>query len=94
MRAEVVLIQASGSCSVRTANQILFVFKMPPGDDLNVGDQIEIDEPALDRDMRMRNLTRGTDFVVRVPPNDAHDLRLPAGHGTTRIPSIARLLGS
>jgi hypothetical protein len=91
MKAEVTQIHADGVCGVRTANKILLVFGMPPVAPLSLGDVLEIDELVLDKDMPIRNLTRGTQFVVRVPAMDAHDLHLPARHGSSRTPSLARM---
>lgn len=92
MRATVISLSHLRTCSARTDNQILFVFELPTDVIVLLSDELSIANPSLSGVLRIMNVTRGTLFDANIKPNDVHDLRLPSGHGTSRTPSMTRLL--
>ena len=76
-----------------TDNGILVVFHAPNLRDFQIGDELEIDLTKLDQSQNIKNQTRRTALYVRIQSNDVHDLRLPAGHETSRFPSVQRRRG-
>ena len=93
MKGEVASITRERSCRVQLANDILVVFTEPADTPLALGDSLWFDNLRLDATVLVRNLTRRSTFEVYVASHDVHDLRLPSGHGTSRTPSLERLLG-
>jgi len=88
-------IRAEGtSCEARSENDILFVFPIPSGSTLRLGQVIELDPLALNQEQVARNLTTKQQLNVLLKDNNVHDLRLPSGHGTNRTPSTERLRGA
>jgi hypothetical protein len=80
-------------CDAVTANEILFVFKLPAGDLLQVEDIIEFDAQVLEIPQMALHVQSGQKFPITLRRGDIHDLRLPGGHGTSRFPSPERLQG-
>ena len=78
-------------CDARTAHDILFVFWPPTSGLLHVGDVIELDPHVLDAPQTVLHIPTGESFVIVIHKNDVHDLRLPAGNGTSRFPTQERL---
>lgn len=79
-----------GTCSVRTDTDVLAVFRLPSGASIDLGDVLELDLLALDRPQEITNATKGQRLSIEVRSHDVHDLRLPAGHGTSRFPAPER----
>jgi hypothetical protein len=76
-----------------TANSIAVAFSPPGGVQLTLSDELEIDLERLDVEQDVINLTTGQTFVLKIPPNNVHDLNLPMAHGKSRFPSLARRRG-
>jgi hypothetical protein len=93
MKAEVLRVSAKGSCEARTENALLIVFSAPAEGELRPGDALEFSQLVLDGEVIVANLSHNYTFAARLVSNNIHDLRLPAGHGTSRTPSEARLRG-
>ena len=91
MNATVVRLTKEGACEARTDNALLVVFTPPIGSTPHLNDELEIDGLALDADVAVTNVTRQQRFVVRIAGDNVHDLRLPSGHGTSRVPSEGRI---
>jgi hypothetical protein len=81
-------------CDAITENQISVVFKPPLDGSVKVGDVLDVDLEKWDIPQSVRNLTTGTTIQIRINRNDMHDLRLSAGHGTSRFPSAERRGGA
>ena len=92
MEGTVVRITHERSCEIRLSNDILVVFAEPTGHTLRIGDTVSFFEFRLEGDVFAENKTRGDRFTVHIRPDNVHDLRLPAHHGTSRTPSAARLV--
>jgi len=91
MTAVVVSLNASlPTCSARTQNDILVVFRPPQGVRIDVGDVLDFDLFALDRVQDVENTTKRERIAIEVRSHDIHDLRLPSAHGTSRFPSDER----
>ena len=78
------------TCSARTPNDILVVFRLPAGVQADVGDVLELDLCYLDRVQEITNDTKARRFSAEVRSHDVHDLRLPAAHGVSRFPEAER----
>lgn len=76
-------------CDAQNASDILFVFR-PPATGLHVGDVIEFDHTVIESPQTARNISTGQEFPIHLRERDIHDLRLPAGHGSSRFPSPER----
>jgi hypothetical protein len=95
MLATIQAITAGGlSCSATTDNQVLFVFGIPAGVALHVGETLEIDPFSLDMPQTVRNLSSSTAFDVTIRSVDTHDLRLDLHCERIRTPSASRLHGA
>jgi hypothetical protein len=92
MDGSVVRITHERSCEIRLSNDILVVFREPAGHSLCIGDVVSFSEFRLEGDVSAENKTRGDRFTVRIRPDNVHDLRLPARHGSSRTPSASRLV--
>ena len=79
-------------CDAKTATDILVVFRPPASPLLHVGDVLDVDLLQLDTQQTIRNVSRGSSFSAVIHSHDIHDLRLPGGHGTSRLPSVERRL--
>ena len=88
----VVLVMATGSCEVVTANEIAVAFLPPDGCHCRLNDRIrftgllEGDAPVL-----VENVTRQWSVRLSIREDNVHDLRLPCHHGATRTPNKQRL---
>ena len=95
MEATVQAIRGEGrSCEARSRNDLLFVFAVPKGADLRIGHVLEINPAMLDAPQIAKNRTTGQNIEIELTKDNVHDLRLPAGHGTSRFPSKERLGGA
>jgi len=95
MLATVQALRVNGqSCEACADNAILFVFPVPPGADLRLGHVIDLDPLIFNRPQTARNLSTQQPFELVLKDNNVHDLRLPSGHGTNRLPSAERLGGA
>jgi len=94
MIVKVQTLRAAGSCEALSANDILFVFAVPAGPTIRLGDEVALDPFVRNRPQTVRNVSTGGEFSLVLKDNDIHDIRLPAGHGTSRTPSEARLLAA
>jgi hypothetical protein len=83
----------AGTAEARTSNDILVVFRCPAGL-VSLSDVLELDLNLLDTEQDVLNLTRGKMLRLKVETQNVHDLRLPAGHGTSRFPSLKRRGGA
>lgn len=81
-------------CDAKTSNDILVVFRPSMTNPPHLGDILDFDLLKLDCEQTVSNLTLSTSFPVTIQSNDVHDLRLPSGHGTSRLPSIERRTSS
>lgn len=90
---EVTTINAEGSCQVLLPNEIVLAISQPTGRELALGDRLRFRDLRLDVSVEVENLTQGWRFIVSIPSNNAHDLRLPSKHGGSRTPSMERLNG-
>ncbi len=91
MKATVIALNAVlPTCSARTKNDILVVFRPPLGAQIDLDDILVFDLLALDQVQSVENLTKLQHIAVEVRSHDIHDLRLPSGHGTSRFPSDER----
>jgi hypothetical protein len=77
------------SCSAQSSNDILFVFP-PPLTGLRLGDVVEFDHRIVEAQQLARNVTTGDTFALQLRKQDIHDLRLPATHSSSRLPSEER----
>ena len=91
MEGNVNLITPHRSCNVRLANDIMVAFSEPEGFTLRVGDQLNFAAIEPDKICLVENLSQGNTFRVVIAAHNMHDLRLPAKHGSSRIPTIERL---
>ena len=90
MRATIqTLNMALPYCDARSDNDILFVFR-PPATGLHLGDIIEFDHAVIEADQTARNISTGEMFTIHLRERDIHDLRVPAAHGSSRVPSPER----
>lgn len=76
-------------CEARSDNDILFVFQ-PPASGLHLGDVIEFNHAVIEATQTARNITTGEIPQIHLRERDIHDLRLPATHGSSRVPSTKR----
>ena len=81
-------------CDARTEHDILFVFRPPASNLLHVGDQIELDPHIIGESQLAIHIPTGEKFALELKKNNIHDLRLSAGHGTSRFPTPERLYGT
>ena len=91
MRATVVRLTKEGACEARTENALLLVFTPPTGSTPHLNDVLAFDQLSLDSNVSVTNVTRGQRFMMHIAAHNVHDLRLPSGHGTSRVPSEARI---
>jgi len=92
MRATVLkTIPAHGIAEARTESDILVVLTSPTGVAVRLGDELEFRQIQLNVPIQVVNITTGQHFEIHLTENDVHDLRLPARHGHSRIPSAERL---
>jgi len=95
MLATVQALRVGGqSCEARSGNDILFVFPVPSGANLHLGDVIELNPFALNQPQIARNVTTEQSIQILLSDNNVHDLRLSSAHGTSRTPSSQRLRGA
>ena len=82
---------ALGNYQARTDNEIAIAFSITDGTRFKLNDELEVNLQSLVRSQEV--VCRNTGQVVRVKLRDIdlHDLRLPSGHGTSRVPSESRL---
>jgi hypothetical protein len=81
------------TAEARTSNDILVVFRCEAGL-VSLWDVLELDLNLLDTEQDVLNLTTGKMLRLNVETQNVHDLRLPAGHGTSRFPSLNRRNGA
>jgi len=95
MRATVNKLNRSyGNCELRTENDILIVIRIPDGISLSPGDELRISELRVNASVSFLCPAKSLSFSAIVEAQNAHDLRLPAKHGSTRTPSSERLRGA
>ena len=82
---------ALGSYQARTDNEIAIVFSIADGTRLKLNDELDVNLPSLVCSQELVCKRTGQVVAVKLRDIDLHDLRLPSGHGTTRIPSEGRL---
>ena len=82
---------ALGSYQARTDNEIAIAFSIADGTRLKLNDELDVNLSSLVRSQVLVCKRTGQVVAVKLRDIDLHDLRLPSGHGTTRIPSESRL---
>jgi hypothetical protein len=82
---------ALGSYQARTDNEIAIAFSIADGSRLKLNDELDVNLSSLVRSQELFCKRTGQVVAVKLRDIDLHDLRLPSGHGTTRIPSESRL---
>lgn len=80
------------SCSAKTSNDILIVFKIPENLVVTIGDKIQIFDFKMESMNTLTHQASNTEFELMINANDVHDLRLPVTHGRSRTPSKERLI--
>ena len=91
MKATVIKLNTSlPTCSARTKNDLLVVFRPPANALIDLDDVLDFDLQTLDQVQSVENLTKRQRIDLEVRSNDLHDLRLPSSHGTSRFPSDER----
>lgn len=86
MKATVQARSAEGIYSVRTESNMLLVFALKGSEFLAVGDTVEVDLPSVLSTQQIVRVKDNRTIGVRLNPNDIHDLKVPAEHGTSRTP--------
>ena len=85
MRATVVRITAATICeAVAEGDSLLITFSHPGDDAVHLGDILSFQQPAPSDSVEVVNVTRGVTFNVTLKPEDLHDLRRSASHGSSR----------
>jgi hypothetical protein len=85
MRATVVKITATRTCeAVAEGDSLLITFSHPGDDAIHLGDILSFQQPAPSDSVEVVNVTRGVSFHVTVKPENLHDLRRSASHGSSR----------
>lgn len=75
----------------RTENEIAVSFAIEDGSTVKLNEVLEVDFPTLVETQTVRRASTGQLIRVRLREIDIHDLRLPSGHGTSRIPCRERI---
>ena len=92
MRAVVTSFNLSvGNYQARTDNEIAIAFSITDGTRLKLNDELEVNLQSLVQTQKLVCKRTGQIVEVRLRDIDLHDLRLPSGHGTSRVPSESRL---
>jgi hypothetical protein len=85
VRATVVRISAFKICdAVAEGDSLLITFSHPGDDAVHLGDTLSFQQPAPSDSVEVVNVTRGVTFNVTLKPENLHDLRRPASHGSSR----------
>jgi hypothetical protein len=91
VRATVVQIRAQGGYQAETDNQIAMAFQVRDGDQLVLGDQLEVDLSNVVTRKTVVRVRDGKQLRIELREDDLHDMRLPVQHGGSRKPTAARL---
>ena len=91
VKAKVVRISAEGNYSAQAENEISIAFEIADGSTLELGEAIEVDLPNVVSAKTVVRLRDRKVVKIKLRENDRHDLRLPAQHGGSRIPTASRL---
>ena len=84
MRATVVRITAVTICeAVAAGDSLLITFSLPGDDVVHLGDTLSFQQPAPSESVEVVNVTRGVTFNVTLKPENLHDLRRSASHGSS-----------
>ena len=75
----------------QTENEIAVSFAIEDGSTMQLHEVLEVDLLSLVDTQTVRRASTGQLVRVRLRDFDIHDLRLPSGHGTSRVPSRERL---
>jgi hypothetical protein len=76
-----------------TSNHIAVAFAPPSDRSVSLSHELDIDLERLDVEQEAINLTTGMTLHLTIRATDVHDLQLPARHGSSRFPSLARRRG-
>lgn len=82
---------ALGSYQARTDNDIAIAFSIRDGTRLKLNDELDVNLRDLLHSQELVLKRTGQVVAVKLRDIDLHDLRLPSGHGTSRVPSESRL---
>jgi hypothetical protein len=83
--------RAINNYQARTDNDIAISFAIEDETNLQLNEVLEVDLPSLLQTQSVQVARTGEIVRVRLKDIDIHDLRLPSGHGTSRIPSHERM---
>jgi hypothetical protein len=83
--------QSLNNYQVRTDNEIAVSFAIEDGSSLKLNEVLEVDLPSLVETQTLRRASNGQLIRVRLRDFDMHNLRLPSGHGVSRVPSRERM---
>jgi hypothetical protein len=79
------------SWQARTSNDIALAFSIEDGTRLQLNEVLEVDLLNLLSTQTVTSVNSGRVIKIRIRDIDLHDLRLPSGHGTSRVPTVERL---
>jgi hypothetical protein len=91
MKATITVHRAEGVYSARTENNILIVFTVESGENIALGEELEVDLPSLVESRRVTRLKDQSTLRIKLSRDDLHDLDLPPNHGSSRTPSPGRM---
>jgi hypothetical protein len=80
-----------GNYQARTENDIGISFAIVDGSTLKLNEVLEVDLLSLVQTQRLTKVSSGQVVQVKLRDIDIHDLRLPSGHGLSRVPSRERM---
>ena len=75
----------------RTDNEIAISFAIEDGSSVKLNEVLEVDLPSLVETQTVQRANTGQFIRVRLRDIDIHDLRVPSGHGVSRVPSKERM---
>jgi len=87
----IVQVHAAGGYQAETDNEIAIAFQCVDGEELVLGDALDVDLPNLVKRKSVVRVRDGKVVRIEMRDNDLHDMRLPVKHGGARIPTAARL---
>jgi hypothetical protein len=86
-----VQVRAQGGYQAETDTEIAVAFQVLDGDQLVLGDVIELDLPKVLTRKTIVRLRDGKVLRIELRDDDLHDMRLPVKHGRPRSPTAGRL---
>jgi hypothetical protein len=83
--------QSLNNYQARTENEIAVSFAIVDGSSLKLNEVLEVDLHSILGTQAVHRVSTGQRIRIRLRDIDFHDLRLPSGHGTSRVPSKERM---